>query len=339
MMEEKRILDVKNLSTSFYSHKEVTHVVRGVDLHVNEGDIFAVVGESGSGKSVLMKSIMGILPNSAEVKADTLFFAGKNLNEMSAEEHRRLRGDELAMIFQDPMTALNPVKKIGAHLTEVIRRHNKISKREAREQAIEALRKVGIPSPESRMEQYPHEFSGGMRQRVMIAMALACVPKLLIADEPTTALDVTIQAQILELLKELRDREGMSIVLITHDLGVVASVTNRIAVMYCGQIMENGLTDEIFYHPRHPYTRALLRAVPKPVTGQKERLEAIPGSAPSLKELPAGCPFQNRCQFSCEKCKSEAIPVHTYSDTQEARCVFRSEELDQLQQEKGVEAW
>lgn len=337
MSEEKRILDVKNLSTTFYSHKEAAYVVRGVDMHVDDRDIFAIVGESGSGKSVLMKSIMGILPENAEVKADTLLFAGKNLNEIGPEERRKLRGDELAMIFQDPMTALNPVKKIGAHLVEVIRRHNKISKSEARKQAVQALRKVGIPSPENRMEQYPHEFSGGMRQRVMIAMALACAPKLLIADEPTTALDVTIQAQILDLLQELRDKEGMSIVLITHDLGVVASVTNRIAVMYCGQIMENGLTDEIFYHPRHPYTRALLRAVPKPVTGQKERLEAIPGYAPSLKDLPVGCPFQTRCQFACEKCREEMVPGHTYSDTQEARCVFTSEELDRIQKERGLE--
>ena len=337
MAQEKRILTVENLNATFYAHKTATKAVRGVDIHVDEGDVFAVVGESGSGKSVLMKSIMGILPESAEVVADTLEFDGKDLQQLSPNERRKLRGNEMAMIFQDPMTALNPVKKIGAHLIEVIRRHSKVSKAEARATAIEALKKVGIPSPESRMEQYPHEFSGGMRQRVMIAMALCCSPKLLIADEPTTALDVTIQAQILDLLKELRDTESMSIVLITHDLGVVASVSNRIAVMYCGQIMETGLTDEIFYHPKHPYTRALLRAVPKPVTGEKERLKAIPGSAPSLLNLPKGCPFQDRCQFVCEKCSQEVIPVHQYSETQQSRCVFLSDELDDLTQKGGLE--
>lgn len=334
---EKRILTVENLCTTFYSHRTQIRAVRGVDVHVDEGDIFAVVGESGSGKSVLMKSIMGILPESAKVSADHLIFDGRELQELSAEERRKLRGNELAMIFQDPMTALNPVKKIGAHLVEVIRRQNKVSRSEARARAVEALRKVGIPSPESRMEQYPHEFSGGMRQRVMIAMALCCSPKLLIADEPTTALDVTIQAQILDLLKELRDKESMSIVLITHDLGVVASVSNRIAVMYCGQIMENGLTDEIFYHPGHPYTRALLRAVPRPVTGEKARLEAIPGSAPSLLDLPEGCPFQERCLFACEGCARKEIPLHRYSDTQEARCIYTSQELDELTKKGGME--
>ncbi len=240
----------------------------------------------------------------------------------------------MAMIFQDPMTALNPVKKIGDHLIEVIRRYQKVSKAEARKIAIQALAQVGIPAPESRMNQYPHEFSGGMRQRVMIAMAVACKPKLLIADEPTTALDVTIQAQIMELLKGLRDSIGMSIVLITHDLGVVASVSDKIAVMYCGKIMETGVTEEIFYHPSHPYTKALLRAVPKPVTGVKERLEAIPGSAPSLLDLPVGCAFQDRCQYACEACKKTDIPVHSYSETQKARCVFSKEQLDRMV--KGV---
>lgn len=333
-MSEKQILTVENIRTTFSVHKKTLEAVRGVDIHVDEGEFFAVVGESGSGKSVLMKSIMGILPDNAKVTANRMQFAGKDLMSLSSEERRRLRGQEIAMIFQDPMTALNPVKKIGGHLTEVIRRYRKVSKAEAYKLAVEALAKVGIPSPESRMEQYPHEFSGGMRQRVMIAMALCCSPKLLIADEPTTALDVTIQAQILELLKELQERENMSVVLITHDLGVVASTCSRIAVMYCGMIMENGLAREIFYHPQHPYTRALLRAVPKPVTGEKERLEAIPGAAPSLLALPQGCPFQDRCQFACAKCKGELPPVHRYSDTQSARCVFTGEELDRLAEEK-----
>ena len=245
-----------------------------------------------------------------------------------------MRGKEFAMNFQDPMTALNPLKKIGAHLTEVLMRYRKMNKKQAREEAIEALRKVGIPSPEKRLDQYPHEFSGGMRQRVLIAMALCCKPKLLIADEPTTALDVTIQAQILELLKQLRDEEKMSVVLITHDLGVVASLSNRISVMYGGLIMEEGLTDEIFYAPKHPYTRALLHAIPQPTTGVKERLEAIPGMAPSLTNPPAGCPFVTRCRFACEECKKGIPSMRAYSDTQSSRCIFTKEELDEKEKKE-----
>lgn len=261
----ERLLTVENLKTTFQIHKTRVSAVRGASIHVDDGDILAVVGESGSGKSVLMKSIMGLLPENAETTADSLVYIGKDLLTLSYDERRKMRGQEFAMIFQDPMTALNPLKKIGTHLTEVLMRHRGLNKKEAKAEAIEALKKVGIPSPESRLNQYPHEFSGGMRQRVLIAMALCCKPKLLIADEPTTALDVTIQAQILELLKQLREEENMSIVLITHDLGVVASLSNRISVMYGGLIMEEGLTDEIFYAPKHPYTKALLHADRKSV--------------------------------------------------------------------------
>ena len=329
----ERLLNVENLKTTFTIHKTKVGAVRGASIHVDDGDILAVVGESGSGKSVLMKSIMGLLPENAATTADSLTYMDKNLMTLSADERRRMRGKDFAMIFQDPMTALNPLKKIGSHLTEVLMRHRGLNKKEAREEAIEALRKVGIPSPESRLNQYPHEFSGGMRQRVLIAMALCCKPKLLIADEPTTALDVTIQAQILELLKQLRDEENMSIVLITHDLGVVASLSNRISVMYGGLIMEDGLTDEIFYAPKHPYTRALLHAIPQPTTGVRERLEAIPGMAPSLTNPPAGCPFAERCKYACDKC-SEKIPEYRqYTDTQRAMCVFTGEELDRLDKE------
>ncbi|MBO8463126.1 MAG: ABC transporter ATP-binding protein, partial [Firmicutes bacterium] len=221
------------------------------------------------------------------------------------------------------------------HLREILMRHRGMKKAEANKEAIEALKKVGIPSPESRLKQYPHEFSGGMRQRVLIAMALCCNPKLLIADEPTTALDVTIQAQILELLQELQTTENMSIVLITHDLGVVASLSNRIVVMYGGRVMEEGLTDEIFYHPTHPYTRALLNAIPKPVTGVKERLEPIPGMAPSLLNPLPGCPFADRCSFATPKCEERMPEYHTYSDTQRAMCIFSKTELDQMEQKKG----
>ena len=236
--------------------------MRGVSLTVEEGEILGLVGESGSGKSVTMKAVLGILPENAEVQSDSLKLNGAELSGLKEEEYRKLRGKDMTMIFQDPMTALNPLVKIGKQLEEVILRHSSCSKSEAREKGVEMLRKVGIPMPEQRMKQYPHEFSGGMRQRVLIAMALACEPNLLIADEPTTALDVTIQAQILDLLKELKEEYHTSIVLITHDMGVVATVCSKVAIMYGGLIMECGTSEEVFYHPKHPYTRALLEAFP-----------------------------------------------------------------------------
>ena len=325
---KKTILDINNLTTTFKVHKSLVQAVRGVSLHVEEGDILAIVGESGSGKSVTMKSVMGILGENATVKADALTFLNKDILNMSENEKRKMRGKDMAMIFQDPMTALNPLKKIGYHMVEVLRRHQNLSKKEAEAVAVEMLAKVGIPSPESRMNQYPHEFSGGMRQRVMIAMALCCQPRLLIADEPTTALDVTIQAQILQLLKQLSETEHMNIILITHDLGVVASLAKRIEVMYGGLIMEEGTTEEIFYHPTHPYTRALLHAIPKCESGCRERLEPIPGMAPSLADPPPGCPFVTRCKFACEDCKKQIPDMKRYSDTQTARCIFTKDELD-----------
>ena len=242
----ERLLTADNLKTTFMIHKTKVEAVRGASIHVDDGDILAVVGESGSGKSVLMKSIMGLLPENAQTTADSLVYMGRNLLEFSADERRKMRGKEFAMIFQDPMTALNPLKKIGAHLTEVLMRYRKLNKKQAREEAIEALRKVGIPSPEKRLNQYPHEFSGGMRQRVLIAMALCCKPKLLIADEPTTALDVTIQAQIIELLKEIQKEMEMSILLITHDFGVVSQMADTVSVMYAGKIVEQGSMKDIF---------------------------------------------------------------------------------------------
>ena len=308
--------------------------VRGVSLHVDEGDILAIVGESGSGKSVTMKSVMGLLGENADVQADHLELLQKDLLSMSEKEKRKMRGKDMAMIFQDPMTALNPLKKIGYHMVEVLRRHQNLSKAEARKVAIDMLGKVGIPSAESRMDQYPHEFSGGMRQRVMIAMALCCQPRLLIADEPTTALDVTIQAQILQLLKQLNENEQMNIILITHDLGVVASLAKRIEVMYGGLIMEEGTTEEIFDHPTHPYTRALLHAIPKCESGCRERLEPIPGMAPSLANPPAGCPFVTRCRFACEECKKGIPSMRAYSDTQSSRCIFTKEELDEKEKKE-----
>ncbi len=328
LKKKEKILSAADIRTTFHTHGRTVQAVRGVSLYVKSGEILAVVGESGSGKSVLMKSVMGLMPDNAEVKADKLTFDGQDMLAMDPEQLRKMRGKEMAMIFQDPMTALNPLKTIGSHLMEVLKRHRGMDKEAARKESVAVLNQVGIPSPEKRLGQYPHEFSGGMRQRVLIAMALCCRPKLLIADEPTTALDVTIQAQILDLLKSLQEETGMSIILITHDLGVVASLSHRIAVMYGGLIMEEGTTEEIFYSPKHPYTRALLHAVPKPRSGGKERLEPIPGMAPSLINPPSGCPFAERCKFSCEDCRKEIPQYRTYSETQRALCIYFGEELD-----------
>lgn len=318
------ILKVKDLKTTFKSRGQKLQAVRGVTFSIHPGEILGIVGESGSGKSVLMKTVMNILPENAVVEEGTIVFDGKNIMELSKEEKRKLRGKDMAMIFQDPMTALNPLKTIGYHLIEVLKRHGNYSKVQAKERAIEVLRMVGIPNPEKRMKQYPHEFSGGMRQRVLIGMALCCEPKLLIADEPTTALDVTIQAQILDLLKDLQENMGMSIALITHDLGVVASTCSRIIIMYGGLIMEEGTTEEIFYSPKHPYTKALLKAIPR-VTEQEERLESIEGLPPSLAEPPKGCPFAERCQYATEKCVEHMPEYVTYSETQRAMCFYTEE--------------
>lgn len=266
------LISIKNLQVDFKQDTNSVKVVKGIDISMDKGEVLAIVGESGSGKSVSMKALMDILPENGKAYADEMLFDGRELKNLTKKEKRLLRGNEIAMIFQDPMTALNPLKTVGAHLVEVIKRHHKISTKKAKVEAIEMLKKVGIPSPEKRLKQYPHEFSGGMRQRVLIAMALCSKPKLLIADEPTTALDVTIQAQILKLLKNLHETEGMDIILITHDLGVVASIADRIAVMNSGEIVEVGTKEEILYAPKHAYTKALLKAIPKCQKGERERL-------------------------------------------------------------------
>lgn len=319
-MKENRVLTIDNLTTTFESHKQKIQAVRGVSLHVDEGDILAIVGESGSGKSVTMKSVMGLLGENADVQADHLELLQKDLLSMSEKEKRKMRGKDMAMIFQDPMTALNPLKKIGYHMIEVLRRHQNLSKTEARKVAIDMLGKVGIPSAESRMDQYPHEFSGGMRQRVMIAIALACEPKLLIADEPTTALDVTIQAQILELMMELKDKLGMAIIMITHDLGIVASMCDRIAVMYAGRIVETGTCDEIFYHPKHEYTKGLLESIPRLDSTKHEKLIPIEGNPVDLLNPPEGCAFAPRCKNCMKICLRENPPKTDFSETHYAHC-------------------
>jgi len=321
-MNNEALLKVKDLKTTFYTKNNKIEAVRGVNIEIKSGEILGVVGESGSGKSVLMKSVIGILPENAKIDSGEVYFEEKNILNLSSREMRKIKGKEIAMIFQDPMTALNPLKKIGDHIIEVLVRHKGVNKRIARKMAIEVLKDVGIPIPEKRIDQYPHEFSGGMRQRVLIAMALACDPKLLIADEPTTALDVTIQAQILELLKSLKDKNNMSIILITHDLGVVASLCNRIAVMYGGLIMEEGTTDEIFYSSKHPYTKALLNSIPKVQGDEKVRLEPIKGSAPSLLNPPKGCPFAERCAFAKPECVDKKPEYKSFSETHKSMCLF-----------------
>ena len=311
-MSKKNVLNVKNMNVSFKSHGQEVKAVRGVSFSVDQGEIVGLVGESGSGKSVTMKAVMGILPDNAERTAESIFLNERELKDLSDEECRKVRGKEMTMIFQDPMTALNPLKKIGSQIEEVIIRQRKCSKNEAKEKALEMLKKVGIPNPEVRLGQYPHEFSGGMRQRVLIAMALACEPKLLIADEPTTALDVTIQAQILDLLHELKDEFHTSIMLITHDMGVVATVCSKVIIMYGGLVMESGTVEEVFYEPKHPYTKALLK--------EGERLQSIPGLPPSLIDPPKGCPFAERCEYATERCKNEKPEYTEFTETHRAMC-------------------
>lgn len=304
----RKLLSVRNLKTSFFTHVGEVKAVRGISFDVNEGEVLGIVGESGSGKSVTSLSIMGLLQYPGRVVDGEILLNGEDILTYSKNQMRRVRGKEIAMIFQDPMTSLNPVYTIGNQVMEMILEHEKMTKREARARAIEMLKLVGIPAAEKRIDSYPHEFSGGMRQRVMIALALSCNPKLLIADEPTTALDVTIQAQILSLIKSLNKQFGMTTMLITHDLGVVATVCDKVAVMYGGLIMEYGTADEIFYHPRHPYTMGLLGSIPHVDGGEKRRLIPIDGTPPDLINPPKGCPFSTRCKYCMNVCTQEQPP-------------------------------
>ena len=304
----RKLLSVRNLKTSFFTHVGEVKAVRGISFDVNEGEVLGIVGESGSGKSVTSLSIMGLLQYPGRVVDGEILLNGEDILTYSKNQMRRVRGKEIAMIFQDPMTSLNPLYTIGTLIMEMILEHEKMTKREASARAIEMLKLVGIPAAEKRIDSYPHEFSGGMRQRVMIALALSCNPKLLIADEPTTALDVTIQAQILSLIKSLNKQFGMTTMLITHDLGVVATVCDKVAVMYGGLIMEYGTADEIFYHPRHPYTMGLLGSIPHVDGGEKRRLIPIDGTPPDLINPPKGCPFSTRCKYCMNVCTREQPP-------------------------------
>lgn len=316
----RAVLEVQNLEVTFHNRGKRLEAVRGINLEVFPGEIVGLAGESGSGKSLAMKAIMGILPDHAERKANVLRLGERDLLSMKRREAYQVRGKELTMIFQDPMTALNPLRSVGDHLMETLLRHRQLSRREARQETLRLLQEVGIPNPESRMKQYPHEFSGGMRQRVLIAMALSCEPKLLIADEATTALDATIQAQILDLLRDIREKHGTSILLITHDMGVMASLCSRLYVMYGGKIMESGTVEEIFYQSHHPYTKALLQAIPERSLEQGTRISAIKGNPPSLWHLPAGCPFAPRCSEAIKLCQTALPRPHCLSKTHELAC-------------------
>ena len=307
------ILSIENLRIHFETFAGEVQAIRGVNLKLQKGETLALVGESGSGKSVTAKSVMKLLSNNAVVKEGTIMFKGENILEKSQRDMQSIRGKEIAMVFQDPMTSLDPTMKIGKQITEVIIKHEKASKEEANKRAEELLELVGIPNAKERMKQYPHQFSGGQRQRIVIAIALACNPDVLIADEPTTALDVTIQAQILELLKELQQKFQMAIIFITHDLGVVANVADRVAVMYAGKVVEVGTADEVFYNPQHPYTWGLLRSMPTLHTGNT--LYAIPGSPPDLLDPPAGDAFALRSDVALEIDRVKEPPMFEVSPT------------------------
>ncbi len=325
------ILEVSNLHTSFFTHLGEVQAVRGTSFSMKRGDVLGIVGESGSGKSVTALSIMKLIENPGKIKDGKIVFDGKEITEWADQKMSDIRGNDIAMIFQDPMTSLNPVFTIENLMVEVIRRHRDMSKAEARAHAIKMLDLVGIPEPAARIKSYPHEFSGGMRQRVMIAMALSCDPKLLIADEPTTALDVTIQAQILELLKRLRDELNLTVILITHDLGVIAEICTDIIVMYGGMMMEKGTVEEIFYNSKHPYTKGLQSSVPHMDKHSKDRLVPIPGTPVDLMSPPAGCPFAPRCPHAMKICLTTPAPKVKLSDTHTSTCWLLHEDAPKVE--------
>lgn len=317
----KKILEVRNLQTSFFTYAGEVKAVDDVSFYVEEGETIAIVGESGCGKTATCQSIMGLIPTPpGKIKGGQIIFEGQDITKLSEREMQHIRGNKMGMIFQDPMTSLNPVLPIGLQLTEALRKHKRIGKQQAEERAIELLNLVGIPNAQERLKQYPHQFSGGMRQRVMIAMAISCEPKLLIADEPTTALDVTIQAQILELMAGLKDKVNASTIIITHDLGVVARMAKRIIVMYAGKIIESGATEDIYYRAQHPYTLGLLGSVPRLDDEKKTKLTPVLGQPPDLLSPPKGCSFYPRCPYAMKVCATEKPQTYTVGEEHTAAC-------------------
>ncbi len=316
-----KLLEVKNLKTQFFTQDGVVHAVNGISYAVDAGETVAIVGESGSGKSVGVMSLIRLIPQPpGKIVEGEVWFDGQDLTKLSEDELRHIRGNRIAMIFQDPMTSLNPVLTVGRQITEALELHLNMNKEQARKRAVELLQLVGIPGAEARLDDYPHQFSGGMRQRVMIAMGLSCDPQLLIADEPTTALDVTIQAQIVDLVNRLKQELGMAIIWITHDLGVVAGMAQRVIVMYSGFIVEEANVDQIYAQPRHPYTLGLLRSIPRLDLGRQKRLVPIEGMPPDLLEAPKQCPFAPRCSFVIEKCWEQNPPLDLVSPNHKAAC-------------------
>jgi oligopeptide transport system ATP-binding protein len=317
------LLEVNDLKTRFRTPEGTVFAVNGVSFHLEDGETLAVVGESGCGKSVTMLSLLGLIPiPPGEIASGSAFYRGKDLLKLTDIQLEDIRGKEIAMIFQDPMTSLNPVLTIGRQITETMCTHTNLSNKQTRERAIELLKAVGISDPVRCLDEYPHQFSGGMRQRVMIAMALSCEPALLIADEPTTALDVTIQAQIVELIIRLREQMGMTIIWITHDLGVIASLADRVVVMYAGYIVEEAKVDDIYDDPRHPYTLALLAALPRVDYRRKQRLKSIPGAPPNLLVEPTGCPFAARCEFAFDRCREQNPQLISITNDHKIACWF-----------------
>jgi oligopeptide/dipeptide ABC transporter ATP-binding protein len=314
------VLDVKNLTTQFQTQDGTVFAVNGVSFVLNKGEFLGVVGESGSGKSVTMMSLLRLIPiPPGEIVAGEAIFDGEDLITMDKNEIRKIRGGRIGFVFQDPMTSLNPVVKVGTQITEALKLHLGMNNQEAQERAVELLEMVGIPDAQARLKAYPHEFSGGMRQRAMIAIALACSPEILIADEPTTALDVTIQAQIIDITKELRDKLDTSVIWITHDLGVIASLADRVLVMYGGQIVEEGPVNELYLSPQHPYTSALLRSVPR-LDQKGAGLESISGQPPSMRAPPTSCVFAPRCEYAYDRCLKENPVLESVSDTHQVAC-------------------
>lgn len=315
------VLEIKDLHVSFDTYAGEVQAVRGVTYHVGDGEVLAVVGESGCGKSVTAQTIMKLNPMPpARIKSGSITLNGIDIVASSEKQMQDIRGKDVSMIFQDPMTCLNPTMQVGKQITEAIKLHRKLSSQEAKDEAIRMLKLVQIPNAEERAKQYPHEYSGGMRQRAMIAMALSCNPKLLIADEPTTALDVTIQAQIIDLLADIKDKIGAAVILITHDLGVVASLADRVAVMYAGKVVETGSVQDIYYNPRHPYTIALLKSLPKHDTSRDETLVSIPGTPPDLLNPPKGCAFASRCERCMKVCQTKQPPIFQLSENHQSSC-------------------